>query len=418
VFKQFLRKNFRKLYYFFVLNICVVRVKYQSLFIRNPKILLRMSFRYPIYLIILFFVSCTGEENSRSTDQIVSINAEKQYNIEFTSEVHFSGNEDVIIGRLGAIQVDDSGRVYMADRRRQVIEVFNFDTSYAGQIGRQGDGPGEFRSLGPMKLFDGKIYILDTNRQLINIFSIDNLRFERTINFDPAIWSNIENLSGSRVSDFYVQNGSDLLIEFSKLNSAEDRQLLYYILKDEDQVQNEPLLKLKDVSIFVDRSTDVPLVMTLDFNRRSLFTQDQNLNFYSAWTEDFSIDRYLADGTLDYTLFASIENVDFNRQKFIDSYSNERLRNAVQNAESPDDWPVLKQLMVDDGNHLWVSTIVEDFDVYEWWVLEPSGELITKFDWPRDEPIEVIKNGKMYTRQTDEETGLEQIVRYGIEMQP
>jgi hypothetical protein len=362
-------------------------------------------------------MSCSGEESATNIDKTVGISTDKRYNIEITPEIKFSGNDDVIIGSLGAIQVDDSGRVYMADRRRQVIEVFNFDTSYAGQIGRQGDGPGEFRSLGPMKLFDGKIYILDTNRQLINIFSIDNLRFERTINFDPAIWSNIENLSGSRVSDFYVQNGSDLLIEFSKLNSAEDRQLLYHILKDEDQVQNEPLLKLKDVSIFVDRSTDVPLVMTLDFNRRSLFTQDQNLNFYSAWTEDFSIDRYLADGTLDYTLFASIENVDFNRQKFIDSYSNERLRNAVQNAESPDDWPVLKQLMVDDGNHLWVSTIVEDFDVYEWWVLEPSGELITRFEWPREEPIEVIKNGKMYTRQTDEETGLQQVVRYGIKME-
>jgi hypothetical protein len=68
----------------------------------------------------------------------------------------------------------------------------------------------------------------------------------------------------------------------------------------------------------------------------------------------------------------------------------------------------------DDSNRLWVSTIVEDFDVYEWWVLEDNGELITKFDWPRDEPIEVIKNGKMYTRQTDEETGLERIVRYQI----
>jgi len=66
------------------------------------------------------------------------------------------------------------------------------------------------------------------------------------------------------------------------------------------------------------------------------------------------------------------------------------------------------------SNRLWVFTIVEDFDVYEWWVLELSGELITRFEWPREEPIEVIKNGKMYTRQTDEETGLEQIVRYGI----
>jgi hypothetical protein len=51
---------------------------------------------------------------------------------------------------------------------------------------------------------------------------------------------------------------------------------------------------------------------------------------------------------------------------------------------------------------LWISTIVEGFDIYEWWMLEPSGELVSKFDWPRDEPIEVIKNEKMYTSQTYE----------------
>jgi hypothetical protein len=40
--------------------------------------------------------------------------------------------------------------------------------------------------------------------------------------------------------------------------------------------------------------------------------------------------------------------------------------------------------------------------------------VITKFDWPRDEPIEVIKNGYVYTRQIEEETGLQQVVKYRV----
>ena len=89
----------------------------------------------------------------------------------------------------------------------------------------------------------------------------------------------------------------------------------------------------------------------------------------------------------------------------------------IEEAEQlPTHWPAIHEMLIDSNNRLWVSTIVENFDIYEWWVLEASGELITKFEWPRDEPIEVIKNGKMYTRQTDEETGLEQVVRYGIEI--
>lgn len=49
--------------------------------------------------------------------------------------------------------------------------------------------------------------------------------------------------------------------------------------------------------------------------------------------------------------------------------------------------------------------------------MEETGEPLTKFEWLRDEPIEVIKNGNMYTRQTDKENGLQQVVRYGIEME-
>ena len=79
-------------------------------------------------------------------------------------------------------------------------------------------------------------------------------------------------------------------------------------------------------------------------------------------------------------------------------------------------WPAIDNLLVDDEHLLCVSTIVENFDICQWWILKASGELITKFEWPRDEPIEAIKNGKMYTRQTDEETGLEQVVRYNVEI--
>jgi len=82
----------------------------------------------------------------------------------------------------------------------------------------------------------------------------------------------------------------------------------------------------------------------------------------------------------------------------------------------PESWPALNDLLIDDENRLWVSTIVEDFEIFEWWVLEETGELITRFKWPRDEPIEVVKNGYMYTLETDEDTGLQQVVRYRIEM--
>jgi len=88
--------------------------------------------------------------------------------------------------------------------------------------------------------------------------------------------------------------------------------------------------------------------------------------------------------------------------------------NSITLIDLPESWPVITNMIIDDQNRLWISTIVEDFDVYEWWVLENTGELITKFEWPRNEPIEVVKNGYIYTRETEEETGQQQVVRYRI----
>jgi len=75
----------------------------------------------------------------------------------------------------------------------------------------------------------------------------------------------------------------------------------------------------------------------------------------------------------------------------------------------------LTDMVIDDQDRLWVATTVDDMNVFEWWVLEESGEVVTRFDWPRSKPIEVVRNGHVYTRETDENTGLQQVVRYRIE---
>lgn len=52
-------------------------------------------------------------------------------------------------------------------------------------------------------------------------------------------------------------------------------------------------------------------------------------------------------------------------------------------------------------------------------VVSSMNDLLSNYEnrlWLRDELIMILKNGKMYTRQTDQETGLQQVVRYKIVM--
>ena len=84
----------------------------------------------------------------------------------------------------------------------------------------------------------------------------------------------------------------------------------------------------------------------------------------------------------------------------------------------PRTWPVLTFMKIDDQDRLWVATVVKNMNVYQWWVLNTNGKLIARFNWPRSKPIKVIKNGNIYTRETDTTTGMSKIVRYRIEMTP
>ena len=165
------------------------------------------------------------------------------------------------------------------------------------------------------------------------------------------------------------------------------------------------------------------------FFGKSLFAVSGNGLIYTAQTEEFRLDVYDANGQHQFTIEHPFETMELTRSGLLRMYEDVDLSRLdfregedaalqmIREADNlPETWPALNDLLIDDENRLWVSTIVENLDIYEWWVMEESGELITRFEWPRDEPIEVVKNGYMYTRETDEETGLQQIVRYKIEM--
>ena len=67
-----------------------------------------------------------------------------------------------------------TGRVYVADRGGNRVAVFDASGAYAGQLGQEGDGPGEFRlpsalTLGP----GGTVVVLDGRRGVLSRWSSD-----------------------------------------------------------------------------------------------------------------------------------------------------------------------------------------------------------------------------------------------------
>lgn len=94
--------------------------------------------------------------------------------------------------------------------------------------------------------------------------------------------------------------------------------------------------------------------------------------------------------------------------------AGEQVIHAIRSDDHPETWPAFHSLKLDDENRLWVSTIVDDLEIYEWWVLDEGGELMATFTWPRNRELKKVKNGYAYTMERDLETDLQEVVKYKI----
>ena len=353
----------------------------------------------------------------------------------------------MILGETGPIAVGPNGEVFLSDIDQSTIHGFQSDGSYIKKMGRQGRGPGEFMVIygyTTMATQGIQLYVTDLAGMgfqfpfRMHAFSMDDLVFNKTMVLLAENKSDFDQLEGHYSKRIFPLDDGRFLVSYhrSPNDYQEQDSFIHYVIQDSaGTIIDGPIIMQKDrkqlsteiKSVYRGRIKRLYRYYIISFFGKSILEVSTDDTIYAVnHTEEFKIDVYSIEADLVRTIEHDYNNVPFNEENVINRYQRTNYKDElgdgavakmIEEAEQlPTHWPAIQEMLIDSSNRLWVSTIVEDFDVYEWWVLKPSGELIKKFKWPRDEPIEVIKNGKMYTRQTDEETGLQQVVRFGIEM--
>ena len=144
---------------------------------------------------------------------------------------------------------------------------------------------------------------------------------------------------------------------------------------------------------------------------------DTEGKIYRADTEQFLIKILEPNGDYHKALYYPLSHDPLEKEEVLNKYGNS-LEREIQKIDFPNTWPALESILADNKNRLWVSTIVDNKDVYKWWVLDPSGEVLATFTWPRSQPIAVIKDSKIYVEKRDRKKGIKQVIRYDVEMKP
>lgn len=340
--------------------------------------------------------------------------------ISFTKEIVYGDSDEILIGVIGDFAVDDLGRVFIADTRIMVLYAFGPDGRFITKLGRDGRGPGEFVNIKDVKIHGDYLYASDPSQSLVHVFALETLAGEKTVLLAgnrgrfPALAS-----ASPWIRDLYVRSDQTFIGEFiehdrERLTQWRNIEVnsMFYLLDSNGAISEELFEYTREIrTVFPGTVQNVQ-----PFFGMTLTVVSSTDRIYMAGPDYFLVKQYTPYGTYQQAWFYPVRRFPLTRDSAIEAeVRRDRYIDNMNLMNLPETWPVVTEMLIDNEDRLWVATTVEDMSIYEWWILEESGELIARFEWPRNKPIKVIRNNHIYTRETDDETGLRKIVRFRFE---
>ncbi|MEX2437503.1 MAG: hypothetical protein WD509_02915 [Candidatus Paceibacterota bacterium] len=390
-------------------------------------------------LLCLLFVQCSNNSTQEQLQHIFILDEipehvqeienltifpgdlEPVYDVELIPEVKFDDAKGPYLNSVLGAVVDDREQVIILGTNtsyEQSLHAYSSEGVYLTVVGGRGGGPGEYGiMLGP-EVEGTKLFVPDVTNQRLNEYSTVDFSVIRSIRFDQ--WK-----SGSESRFGYVyarQDGNYWLVFSDPRSTIGQLSKRYKIMDHEGRLVQDPSLALPaGFRIQTDPSTRP--IMPLYFMGSTLEAVSSNDELYTGFTRDFLIRRYDANGIYQSAFYYPVQSLPFDLEVHTNSSvfspSARVINNAFSNIDRglPETIPVLFRLRIDDENRIWAAVPMDQQrEMFEWWILDESGELLAKLQWPLEKTIFDIKNGYLYAKEIDEDTDVEYVVKYRIEL--
>jgi len=372
-----------------------------------------------VILLIVLGIGC-GQTDSEDVPEhlseienliIYSSDVNLQKDIQFTRTQVFEESDDLTFGRISSIAVDGAERVYISDSAQghAAIHVFETDGSYLTSLGDFGEGPGEFRSIINPQIIEDKLYALDGRQLKINVYSLQTLSYSNSIQLDPVNWSHIEDINGAFPSDFIVLDSNRILITFLRLEAGKDL-LFRYMMNSSGEIISNKIVEQVSAEHFV--LPDNSGIMLSPFSPKGFMVISNNETLHTIWTEEILFKEYTLNGEYKRSFYHPFTNKELDRGEVLNHNDSDEYKAAVRNTGTPETWPAVRSVVTDELNNFWISTIIDDENEHQWWILNSEGEIISRFNWPKNSEIRNVKNESIYTLETEPDTGIQQVVKY------
>jgi len=377
-----------------------------------------------VLTVVLIISSCSRSlENAASVEVVdgvelvhnmaVPLHPEKSLSLE--EELAIGGDDvesDLILLQAGYFIIDEEGSFYIADRRDFNIKVFDKEGNYLRTIGKKGEGPGEFQYVAYLAFLpDGRLLVMDFQARRTSLFESSG-GFISSHQWKKQYSRLVLTTNASYfVQEFVREEGADPI--------KERRLRIDEIDFDGNEINSFGEFKLPEFRTVSDGN--IMFGISVPHSPQSIFAGDLgNRCLYHCLNSQYLIEIYDPLGHLVRKIDRPYEPLPFtseDKNKFLEQYktaSNDRMKKLVAGMDFPSVKNVVSSMLTDDLGNLWVRTldVREDGEArstaYD--VFDVNGFYDSRI-W-LDVTPEIIRNGKLYARQEDQESGYVYIKRH------
>ncbi len=327
-----------------------------------------------------------------------------------------SASDSVLFGFVFGMAVDSRGQLYITHDRLKRIRKFSKEGILIGEIGREGEGPGEFIDMPDVHLGPGdSLYAWDIWASKLTIFSPQDHLYVTSLK--PSVSED-----GSP-RDFLGATDIGLLLQYASGYSPDS----------DESDPNFLRIKLVDWSGTVISDSVAQLTQSNLLVRIAELTISFDvLPFGSGDSFAFSTDQVLYYGTTGAIHIAALPFRGGQQPEFditvphtpIPVTQSER-REAIANARDgfqemvrarlPEFKPAFKTLVPDDEGRLWIElTQQEGEQTSTWLVVDKNGLVVGKTSVPQGVRLRVVRGRRAYGIVTEEATPAPIVVAWDI----
>lgn len=342
---------------------------------------------------------------------VYSAESEPQYQLELERLATYGDTDDVFLSNITTIDVDDAGRVILADGRSATMYVYNQSGEITHTMGGSGQGPGEFTSINSIQIVDGTIYALDLNQRRFSRFNADGFSFINNI----PIADTLNNSSNFPVSFSPISGNRFVLMMsgFSMTESGGGMATKPYVIDNTGTVINEVGIEVTPTEFTRLQNNNTIQMMVMPHSRSSLSAVSPSDEIVHGYTDRFWIQFSDLNGNYLRSIYYDLKNQPLNQTEFLSNYEDEEVRKAIRQTDIPDTYPAFSSLQVDDSSRIWVTLINTSGDDLTVWVLDSSGEKLAELTYPSSRRLVRIKGDRVYF-QEENEMGAVELVEYQI----